>query len=408
MDLDVKFTDGGVCAPAGFKAAGTACGIKGTKDKKDLALIVSDVMCSAAAVYTTNKVKGAPLKVTRDNIADGKAIAVICNSGNANTCAPNGEEIARETCRITAENLGVKPGDIAVCSTGVIGQELYIKPFEEGIPELTDKLSYEGSAEAAEAIMTTDTVPKEVAVEFSLGGKICRIGGIAKGSGMINPNMATMLSFITTDVKISPEILDGALRETVKTSYNQICVDGDTSTNDMVVVLANGLAGNETIDEDGEALAAFKEALSKVTISLAKKLARDGEGATKLIECRVKGASSDKQARAVSKSVIASDLLKAAMFGADANWGRVLCAIGYAPGDFSTDDIDVEMSSAAGRVRVCQGSRHKEYSEEEASKILAEEEIIISVDMHQGSGSAVAWGCDLTYDYVKINGDYRS
>ncbi len=408
MDLDVKFTDGGVCAPAGFKAAGTACGIKGTKDKKDLALIVSDVMCSAAAVYTTNKVKGAPLKVTRDNIADGKAIAVICNSGNANTCAPNGEEIAMETCRITAENLGVKPGDIAVCSTGVIGQELYIKPFEEGIPELTDKLSYEGSAEAAEAIMTTDTVPKEVAVEFSLGGKICRIGGIAKGSGMINPNMATMLSFITTDVKISPEILDGALKETVKTSYNQICVDGDTSTNDMVVVLANGLAGNETIDEDGEALAAFKEALSKVTISLAKKLARDGEGATKLIECRVKGASSDKQARAVSKSVIASDLLKAAMFGADANWGRVLCAIGYAPGDFSTDDIDVEMSSAAGRVRVCQGTRHKEYSEEEASKILAEEEIIISVDMHQGSGSAVAWGCDLTYDYVKINGDYRS
>lgn len=408
MDLDVKFTDGGVCAPAGFKAAGTACGIKGTKDKKDLALIVSDVMCSAAAVYTTNKVKGAPLKVTRDNIADGKAIAVICNSGNANTCAPNGENIARETCRITAENLGVKPGDIAVCSTGVIGQELYIKPFEEGIPELTDKLSYEGSAEAAEAIMTTDTVPKEVAVEFSLGGKICRIGGIAKGSGMINPNMATMLSFITTDVKISPEILDGALKETVKTSYNQICVDGDTSTNDMVVVLANGLAGNETIDEDGEALAAFKEALSKVTISLAKKLARDGEGATKLIECRVKGATSDKQARAVSKSVIASDLLKAAMFGADANWGRVLCAIGYAPGDFSTDDIDVEMSSAAGRVRVCQGSRHKEYSEEEASKILAEEEIIISVDMHQGSGSAVAWGCDLTYDYVKINGDYRS
>ena len=408
MDLDVKFTDGGVCAPAGFKAAGTACGIKGTKDKKDLALIVSDVMCSAAAVYTTNKVKGAPLKVTRDNIADGKAIAVICNSGNANTCAPNGENIARETCRITAENLGVKPGDIAVCSTGVIGQELYIKPFEEGIPELTDKLSYEGSAEAAEAIMTTDTVPKEVAVEFSLGGKICRIGGIAKGSGMINPNMATMLSFITTDVKISPEILDGALKETVKTSYNQICVDGDTSTNDMVVVLANGLAGNETIDEDGEALAAFKEALSKVTISLAKKLARDGEGATKLIECRVKGASSDKQARAVSKSVIASDLLKAAMFGADANWGRVLCAIGYAPGDFSTDDIDVEMSSAAGRVRVCQGTRHKEYSEEEASKILAEEEIIISVDMHQGSGSAVAWGCDLTYDYVKINGDYRS
>lgn len=408
MDFDVKFADGGVCAPAGFKAAGTACGIKGTKEKKDLALIASDVMCSAAAVYTTNKVKGAPLKVTRDNIADGKAIAVICNSGNANTCAPNGEEIARQTCRITAENLGVKPEDIAVCSTGVIGQELHIEPFKEGIPQLTDKLSYEGSSEAAEAIMTTDTVPKEVAVEFSIGGKTCRIGGIAKGSGMINPNMATMLSFITTDVSISPEMLDKALKEDVKTSYNQICVDGDTSTNDMVVVLANGLAGNETILEDGDALENFKAALSKVTVYLAKKLARDGEGATKLIECSVKGAADDSQARAISKTVIASDLLKAAMFGADANWGRVLCAIGYTPGDFSTDEIDVEMSSAAGSVQVCQGSRHKEYSEEEASKILAEEEITISVDMHQGSGSAVAWGCDLTYDYVRINGDYRS
>ena len=408
MDLDVKFTDGGVCAPAGFKAAGTACGIKGTKDKKDLALIVSDVMCSAAAVYTTNKVKGAPLKVTRDNIADGKAIAVICNSGNANTCAPNGENIARETCRITAENLGVKPGDIAVCSTGVIGQELYIKPFEEGIPELTDKLSYEGSAEAAEAIMTTDTVPKEVAVEFSLGGKICRIGGIAKGSGMINPNMATMLSFITTDVKISPEILDGALKETVKTSYNQICVDGDTSTNDMVVVLANGLAGNETIDEGGEALAAFKEALSKVTISLAKKLARDGEGATKLIECRVKGASSDKQARAVSKSVIASDLLKAAMFGADANWGRVLCAIGYAGADVDVSKVDVNFRSNRGLIPVCRGGAGVAFSEETAKEILMDDEITVQVALNSGSATAKAWGCDLTYDYVKINGDYRT
>ena len=405
---DIKYTDGGVCAPNGFRAAGTACGIKGTKEKKDLALIVSDVMCSAAAVYTTNKVKGAPLKVTKDNIADGRAIAIICNSGNANTCAPNGEALAGKTCELTAESLGVKAQDIVVCSTGVIGQELSIEPFREGIPELTAGLSYEGSAEAAEAIMTTDTVPKEVAVEFTIDGRLCRIGGIAKGSGMINPNMATMLSFITTDVCISPDVLDRVLKEDVKTSYNQICVDGDTSTNDMTVILANGMAGNDIIDGDGEALDVFRRALSQVTVYLAKRLARDGEGATKLIECRVKGAADDEQARAISKSVIASDLLKAAMFGADANWGRVLCAIGYAPGEFSTENVDVDMSSSAGTVEVCRGSRHKAYSEEEASKILSEEEIIISVDMHQGGGSGVAWGCDLTYDYVKINGDYRS
>ena len=405
---DIRYIDGGVCAPKGFRAAGVACGIKGVSDKKDLALIAGDVMCSAAAVYTTNKVKGAPLKVTKGNIADGRAIAIICNSGNANTCAPNGEEIARETCALAADSLGVKAEDIVVCSTGVIGQELSIKPFEKGMPELAAKLRRDGSAEAAEAIMTTDTVPKEVAVEFQIGDKTCHIGGIAKGSGMINPNMATMLSFITTDADITPELLNAVLKEDVKTSYNQICVDGDTSTNDMVVVLANGLAGNDTIDGEGEALDVFRAALSEVTTYLAKKLARDGEGATKLIECRVSGAADDEQARAISKSVIASDLLKAAMFGADANWGRVLCAIGYAPGDFSTDNVDVDMSSAAGMVEVCRGSRHKEYSEEEASKILAEEEITISVDMHQGSGSAVAWGCDLTYDYVKINGDYRS
>ncbi len=406
--LDGKQIAGGVCAPKGFKAAGTACGIKGKTDKKDLALIVSDVMCSAAAVYTTNKVKGAPLSVTKDNISDGRAIAIICNSGNANTCAPGGVEIAEQTCAITAENIGAYKRDIVVCSTGVIGQELYIEPFEKGIPVLASELSYDGSKSASEAIMTTDTVPKEIAVEFEIDGKTCRIGGIAKGSGMINPNMATMLSFITTDVDISPAMLDKALKEDVKTSYNQICVDGDTSTNDMTVVLANGMAGNTAIEGEGEALEAFKAALSQVTVYLAKRLARDGEGATKLIECKVSGASDDEQAQVISKSVIASDLLKAAMFGADANWGRVLCAIGYAPGEFSTENIDVRMSSAKGEVFVCQGSRHKEYSEEKASEILSEEEIIISVDMHQGSGSAVAWGCDLTYDYVQINGDYRS
>lgn len=406
--MNVKYIQGGVCAPKGFKASGAACGIKGKTDKKDLALIVSDVMCSAAAVYTTNKVKGAPLSVTKDNISDGRAIAIICNSGNANTCAPNGIAIAEKTCQLAAASIGADKRDIVVCSTGVIGQELYIEPFERGIPVLASELSYDGSGDASEAIMTTDTVPKEVAVEFEIDGRVCRIGGIAKGSGMINPNMATMLSFITTDVSISPEMLDKALRADVKTSYNQICVDGDTSTNDMAVVLANGMAGNATIESGGAAYEAFTAALSKVTVYLAKKLARDGEGATKLIECRVSGAADDEQAQIISKSVIASDLLKAAMFGADANWGRVLCAIGYAPGDFSTENIDVQMESSKGSVFVCQGSRHKEYSEEKASEILAEEEIIISVDMHQGNGSAVAWGCDLTYDYVQINGDYRS
>lgn len=406
--MNVKYIQGGVCAPKGFKASGAACGIKGKTDKKDLALIVSDVMCSAAAVYTTNKVKGAPLSVTKDNISDGRAIAIICNSGNANTCAPNGVAIAEKTCQLAAASIGADKRDIVVCSTGVIGQELYIEPFERGIPVLASELSYDGSGDASEAIMTTDTVPKEVAVEFEIDGRVCRIGGIAKGSGMINPNMATMLSFITTDVSISPEMLDKALKADVKTSYNQICVDGDTSTNDMAVVLANGMAGNATIESGGAAYEAFTAALSKVTVYLAKKLARDGEGATKLIECRVSGAADDEQAQIISKSVIASDLLKAAMFGADANWGRVLCAIGYAPGDFSTENIDVQMESSKGSVFVCQGSRHKEYSEEKASEILAEEEIIISVDMHQGNGSAVAWGCDLTYDYVQINGDYRS
>jgi len=404
----IRNIEGGVCAAKGFKAAGTACGIKGTVDKKDLALIASDVMCSAAAVYTTNKVKGAPLDVTKANIADGKAQAVICNSGNANTCAPNGVQIAEKTCELAAKALGLKKEDMIVASTGVIGQELYIEPFEKGIPQLIKQLSENGSESASQAIMTTDTVPKETAVEFSVGGRLCRLGGIAKGSGMINPNMATMLSFITTDVNISPEMLDKALKEDVKTSFNQICVDGDTSTNDMVSVLANGLAENPVIDCEGADFEVFKEALAQVTGYLAKRMARDGEGATKLIECNVDGAPDDKTAQIISKSVISSDLLKAAMFGADANWGRVLCAIGYAPGEFTTENIDVKMSSKAGSVFVCEGSRHKEYSEDEASKILAEEEITIDVDMNQGAGSATAWGCDLTYEYVKINGDYRS
>lgn len=404
----MKYIDGGVCSAKGFRAGGMNCGIKTGSTKKDLAMIASDVMCSAAAVYTTNKVKGAPLAVTREHLTDGRAQAVICNSGNANTCAPNGLEIAEKTCNITGEALGLAAEDIIVCSTGVIGQELSIKPFESGVPQLAQSISYDGGQEAAEAIMTTDTIPKSIAVEFELDGKTCYIGGIAKGSGMIDPNMATMLSFITTDTAISPEMLDKALKADVKTSYNQICVDGDMSTNDTVAVMANGLAGNAEITGEGADYDAFCEALSMVTTYLVRKLARDGEGATKLIECQVTGAPDQETAAGISKTVISSNLLKAAIFGADANWGRVLCAIGYTDGEFSTENIDVEMASAKGKVLVCQGSRHKEYNEEEASKILAEEEIQIYVDMHQGEAEATAWGCDLTYDYVKINGDYRS
>ncbi|MCQ4635156.1 bifunctional glutamate N-acetyltransferase/amino-acid acetyltransferase ArgJ [Anaerovorax odorimutans] len=405
----MKYIDGGVCAPKGFKAAGVHCGIR-SKDinKKDLALIVSDEMCAAAAVYTQNKVKGAPIAVTREHLRDGKAKAIVCNSGNANTCAPNGVEIAEKTCELTAKHIGADPADIIVCSTGVIGEELLMEPFEKGMPPLVKALSYEGGTMTAEAIMTTDTVSKECAVEFELDGKICRIGAAAKGSGMINPNMATMLSFITTDAAISAGMLQKALSEDIKDSYNQISVDGDTSTNDTVAIMANGMAGNREIAAEGTAFETFCRALNMVTEVLAKKLAADGEGATKLIECQVKGAPDKQTARILSKSVISSDLLKSAMFGEDANWGRVLCALGYAQADFSADDISVEMGSAKGIVKVCEHSALYPHSEEEAAEILSEKEIQIYVDLNQGKESAAAWGCDLTYDYVKINGDYRS
>lgn len=404
----LKEVSGGVCAARGFQAAGIHCGFRYSAEKKDLALIVSEARCAAAAVYTQNKVKGAPIAVTRRNIADGYARAIICNSGNANTCAPGGEELAEETCRITAEVLGTVPEDIVVCSTGVIGEQMTIEPFRKGIPLVAREVDPCGSEDAAQAIMTTDTISKTIAVEFELDGTVCRIGGIAKGSGMIDPNMATMLSFITTDVSIEPQLLQKALSEDILTSYNQICVDGDTSTNDMVVVLANGLGGNGMITEEDEAYEVFCTALASVTRYLARQLARDGEGATKLIECNVTGAVDEKTARAVSKTVISSNLLKAAIFGADANWGRVLCAIGYTPGDFSTDHIDVVMRSAAGSVWVCEDSKHRPYREEEATKILSEPEVSIDIDMHSGSAAATAWGCDLTYEYVRINGDYRS
>ena len=406
----MKITEigGGVCAPKGYKAAGTHCGIRNNISKKDLMMIVSEKEADAAGVYTTNKVFGAPITVTRENIADGKASVIICNSGNANTCAPDGEALARKVCAMAAEAVGRKAEDVIIASTGVIGEPLSMEPFEKGIPVIASNLSSDGSDDAAAAIMTTDTVKKEIAVSFEIGGKECVIGCIAKGSGMIHPNMATMLAFITSDVDISAELLKKALKEDVKDSFNQMSVDGDTSTNDMAMVIANGMAGNARIEEEGEDYEAFREALAYVTRYTAKHLAADGEGAGKLITCNVCGAPDKDTARKVSRSVVSSSLLKAAIFGEDANWGRVLCAIGYTDADFAADKIDVVMSSVNGSVTVCLDSRYAPHSEEEAAEILAADEIVIDVDLKDGAGQSTAWGCDLTYDYVKINGDYRS
>ena len=404
----MKEIQNGVCAPKGFRAAGIWCGIRRNQAKADLAMIVSDVPCTAAGVYTKNKVKGAPLTVTKAHLADGHAQAVICNSGNANTCAPNGMEIAEQTCAIAADALGLSAEDLIVGSTGVIGKELSIEPFQTGIPKLVQRLSCSGSAEAADAIMTTDTRRKEVAVEFELGGRVCRLGAIAKGSGMIHPNMATMLCFLTTDAAISAEMLQKALSADILDSFNQVSVDRDTSTNDTVTILANGMAGNPEITESGPDYDAFAGALAWVTQKMSFLIASDGEGASKTIVCRVCGAPDRQTAGLVSRSVVSSNLLKAAMFGEDANWGRVLCAIGYTEAEFDVSQIDVALQSAAGSVQVCSHAAHCAFSEERASEILAEDTITILVEMHQGSGTASAWGCDLTYDYVKINGDYRT
>ncbi|MDF2654110.1 MAG: bifunctional ornithine acetyltransferase/N-acetylglutamate synthase [Bacillota bacterium] len=406
--MNTEFIEGGICAPKGFQASGVHCGIRNNTSKNDLSLIVSDVMCSAAAVYTKNKVKGAPLLVTKEHLADGKAVAVICNSGNANTCAPNGMEIAVKTCELLAQKLNAKPEDIIVASTGVIGQPMSMEPFDKGIPEAIAKLNNNGSEEAAFGIMTTDTVKKEFAVKFELGGKECKIGGIAKGSGMIHPNMATMLCFLTTDAAISSDLLRKALSADIVDTFNQLSVDGDTSTNDMVSVMANGLCGNVLIEKEGEDFDAFCKALNQVTSEIVKALAKDGEGAGKLLECIVTGAPDKETARAISKSVITSSLFKAAMFGEDANWGRVLCAIGYADAEFDIDKVDVSLASAKGKVDVCKGAAYNEYSEDEASIILKEDEILILVSLNQGEAEAKAWGCDLTYSYVEINGSYRS
>ena len=404
----MKLIEGGVCAAKGFTANGVHCGIRKNHSKKDLALILSSVPASAAAVYTTNLVKGAPLTVTKNHIANGIAQAVICNSGNANTCNANGIEIAEAMADLVAKQLHVAASDVIVASTGVIGQPLCIDPIAAGMEELAKGLSAEGCKAAAEAIMTTDTVMKEVAVEFEVGGKICHIGGIAKGSGMIHPNMATMLVFLTTDCAITPDMLQKALSGDIANTFNMISVDGDTSTNDMVTVLANGLAGNETIAAEGEAFNTFMKALNTVTIALCRKIAGDGEGATKLLECKVTGAADLATAKTVAKSVICSSLLKAAMFGADANWGRVLCAIGYSGAAVDVNKVDVAFRSNAGNIEVCRNGAGVPFSEEIAKQVLLEKEIEILVELNSGAAASTAWGCDLTYDYVKINGDYRT
>ena len=403
----MEIIKGGICAATGFTAGGIHCGIRKNKTKKDLALIFSEKKAAAAAVYTTNLVKGAPLVVTKNHIADGFAQAVICNSGNANTCNANGIEIAEGMSKLVAETMNINESDVVVASTGVIGQPLDIEPIKNGMENLKNSLG-NNSQDAAEGIMTTDTVLKEIAVSFTVGGKECKIGGIAKGSGMIHPNMATMLVFITTDCAISPEMLQKALSTDIKNTFNMVSVDGDTSTNDMVTVLANGMAGNEEITCDGEDFNTFMKALNTITVHLCRMIAGDGEGATKLLECQVNGAKTEEIAKTVAKSVICSSLTKAAMFGADANWGRVLCAIGYSGADVDVTKIDVSFISDKGEILVCKNGAGVEFSEEKAKEILLEKEIITKIELNDGDSSATAWGCDLTYEYVKINGDYRT
>ncbi len=404
----LKEIQGGVCAAKGFTANGVHCGIRKNKTKRDLALIYSEVEASAAAVYTTNLVKGAPIAVTKKNIANGKAKAMICNSGNANTCNANGVEIAEQTCALLAKEMNIDATDVIIASTGVIGQPLDITPIANGIPALVKGLGAENSTLACEGIMTTDTKVKEIAFEFMVGGKVCHIGGIAKVSGMIHPNMATMLVFVTTDCKIAPDMLQKALSTDVQTSFNMVSVDGDTSTNDMLSIMANGMAGNDEIVCENEDYQAFATALKAVTQYLCRKIAGDGEGATKLLECKLDGAKNEAIARVVAKSVICSSLVKAAMFGSDANWGRILCAIGYSGADVDVSKVDVSFRSVKGEILVCKDGAGVPFSEEIAKEILLEKEIEILVSLNDGEGKATAWGCDLTYDYVKINGDYRT
>lgn len=413
----MKFIEGGICASKGFKASGTYCGIKkpanddpNVKHKNDICMYVSDVLCNAAAVYTQNKVKGAPILVTKANLekSGNKAIAVIANSKNANTCNADGVDKANRMCELVANELNVPQEQVIVASTGVIGQVLPIEPIENAVPILAKGLCYNKNLEAATAIMTTDTVKKEYAVEFKIGNTVCHIGGMAKGSGMIHPNMATTLNFITSDCAISSELLQKALSDIVKVTYNCLSIDGDTSTNDMVCIMANGLAFNDEITTENEDYEIFKSALYEVMANLTRMLAKDGEGATKLLECICNGAKDLDTAIIVAKSVVCSSLFKAAMFGEDANWGRVLCAIGYAEAEFDINKVDVDLRSDKGVITVCKNGSGVEFSEEFASEVLSSDEIYIDINLNDGDSKATAWGCDLTYDYVKINGDYRT
>lgn len=401
----IKEVSGSICAPAGFKAAGMHCGIK--KEKKDLALIVSEAPASAAAVYTTNVVKAAPITVTMEHLADGKARGIIANSGNANACVVGGQEAAEKMCELAAAQLGLLAEDFAVASTGVIGQSLDIGPIASSIGELAGMLSHSAQS-AAEAIMTTDTFDKQAACEIEIGAKTVRIGGIAKGSGMIHPNMATMLAFITTDANIGPELLSEILSQDAQDSFNMLSVDGDTSTNDMCAVLANGMAGNDPIQKGSAEEEAFRQGLGFVTKKLARLIAEDGEGATKLLTVKVTGAESKEQARAIAKSIVSSSLVKTAMFGNDANWGRILCAAGYAGVSFPVDRTKISISSEHGSVVVAQNGMQVLFDEAEALKALQAKEVIVDFSLGSGQESAEAWGCDLSYDYVKINGSYRT
>lgn len=404
----INFINGGVCAPKGFVANGIHCGIRKNKSKRDLALIVSQTVCTAAAVYTQNLVFGAPIAVTKESLANGYAKAVICNSGIANTCNADGVEKARAMRDITAKALQISADDIIIASTGVIGQPLNLEPVVSGMDRLVKGLSVSGSDFAAQAIMTTDTRKKEYAVEFEINGKTCKIGAIAKGSGMICPNMATMLCFITTDTAIARPMLKTVLEAAVADSFNMLSIDGDTSTNDMASIMANGQAGNACIEDEGKAYEVFQCALTALCVKVAKEMARDGEGATKLIECVLSGATDENAAKVMAKSVINSALVKTAMFGADANWGRVICAMGYAGVWLDVNSVAIAFKSAGGTVAVCANGAALAFSEEEAAKVLAEAEIIIDITLKDGDGCACAFGCDFSYDYVKINGDYRT
>ncbi|MGL5042058.1 MAG: bifunctional glutamate N-acetyltransferase/amino-acid acetyltransferase ArgJ [Culicoidibacterales bacterium] len=404
----MKYITGGVCAPKGFRASGVSCGIRKNKNKLDLGIIVSDVLANSAAIYTQNIIKGAPINVTKAHLENCKAQVMLCNSGIANTCAADGQEIAEKMCQICSASLGLEQADVIVASTGIIGVSLPIENIIRGLPPLVEKLSVLGNDLFSQAIMTTDTFDKQVAVSFKCAGVICHIGACAKGSGMINPNMATMLSFITTDVAIDGTLLEEALKDVAADSYNMLSVDGDTSTNDMVAIMANGQANNQAITVKDENYAIFKEALLAISLNLTQKLAKDGEGATKCLQCKVSGTKTKNEARLLAKAVIGSPLVKSAMFAADANWGRILCALGYAQVVFEPTDVAVSFCSTAGEIKVCSQGMGLVVDEKFATKVLSEADIAINIEFSSGSQSATAWGCDLTYDYVKINGSYRT